>query len=140
MQWAEPAGKLLVFESRRGAGSATDRPHVIPPVATRKRKLVLASLAVLALAYLAGPVVAAIFEIGNRAGPKLYPESLHETIYMLTWELTPHEENKPRLPAVFRSEYRPWFYGMYSKNDDPAWLEAEYKKLHERLAAERRAG
>jgi hypothetical protein len=31
MQWTEPAGKLLVSESRPGAGSATDRPHVMPP-------------------------------------------------------------------------------------------------------------
>lgn len=29
MQWAEPAGRLLWFESRRGAGSATDRHSVM---------------------------------------------------------------------------------------------------------------
>ena len=31
MQWTEPVGKVLVIESRRGAGSATDRPYVMPP-------------------------------------------------------------------------------------------------------------
>jgi len=29
MQWTVPAGKLLVFESWRGAGPSTDRPYVI---------------------------------------------------------------------------------------------------------------
>src|SRR5687767_3444632 len=29
MQWTEPAGKLLVVPEPRGAGSATDRPHVM---------------------------------------------------------------------------------------------------------------
>jgi hypothetical protein len=31
MQWTEPAGRLLWFVSRRGGGSATDRPYVIRP-------------------------------------------------------------------------------------------------------------
>jgi hypothetical protein len=107
----------------------------------RRRKVLLASsLALVAIAYLSGPIVAGIFGIGNRAGPKIYPQGLHELLYIIAWESSSHHEGKPRLPAVFRPEYRPWFYGQYSRNDDPAWLEAEYKKLRERLAAERPAG
>jgi hypothetical protein len=37
MQWTEPAGKLVFIRSRRGAGSATDRPYVSSPMAARAR-------------------------------------------------------------------------------------------------------
>ena len=104
-------------------------------MASRRRKVLLASsLVLIALAYLSGPIVAGIFGAGNRAGPKIYPQGLHELLYVIAWESSSHDEGEPRLPAVFRSEYRPWFYGQYSKNDDPDWLESEYKKLRERLA------
>jgi hypothetical protein len=106
----------------------------------RRRVLLASSLALIAIAYLCGPIIAGILGVGNRAGPKIYPQGLHEVLYIIAWESASHDEGKPRLPAVFRSEYRPWFYGQYSKNDDPVWLEAEYKKLRERLAAERPAG
>ena len=107
----------------------------------RRRKVLLASsLALIAIAYLSGPIIAGIFGIGYLAGPKIYPQGLHDVLYIIAWESSSHDEGKPRLPAVFRSDYRPWFYGQYSKNDDPVWLEAEYEKLRERLAAERSAG
>jgi hypothetical protein len=41
MQWTEPAGSLLQFESRRGAGSATDRHYVMRPRVPSTRVLVL---------------------------------------------------------------------------------------------------
>lgn len=44
MQWTEPAGKLVVFLSRRGAGSATDRPSVMPHSKTAPWKVALAAL------------------------------------------------------------------------------------------------
>jgi hypothetical protein len=106
---------------------------------SRRRHFLLVSLAVLILVYLLGPVIATVFEIGNRAGPKVYPRVMHEAIYMVAWEITPHAENKPRLPAVFRSEHRPWFYGMNSENDDPAWFKPEYERLQERIETERPA-
>ena len=43
MQWTEPAGKLLVVRGRRGAGSATDRPHVMATM----RTLIIMTFAVL---------------------------------------------------------------------------------------------
>ncbi len=84
--------------------------------------------------YLLGPVVASILEIGDRAGPKIYPRALHEFVYSVTWEVTSHQGMKPRLPAVFQSDLRPWFYGMYSPNNDPEWVKAEFVKLKERLS------
>lgn len=106
----------------------------------RRKVLLVSSLALVAVAYLSGPIVAGVFSIGNRAGPKIYPQALHEWLYLFAWEASSHDEGKPRLPAVFRSEHRPWFYGQYSKNDDPVWLEAEGGKLRQRLEAERPAG
>lgn len=41
MQWTKPAGTLLGVESRCCAGSATDRPHVICPMADVAFKLAL---------------------------------------------------------------------------------------------------
>ena len=49
MKWTEAAGKLLWFESRRGTGSATVRPHVIRetpccyPSSTRRRRCAASS-------------------------------------------------------------------------------------------------
>jgi hypothetical protein len=105
----------------------------------RRKSLLASSLALIALAYLSGPIIAGIFGIGNRAGPKIYPQGLHELLYIIAWESSSHDEGKPRLPAAFRAEYRPWFYGQYSKNDDPVWLEAEYRRLRQRLDAQRAA-
>ena len=45
MQWTEPAGKLRVVESRRGAGSATDRHHVMPRYASILLAVVLLGVA-----------------------------------------------------------------------------------------------
>src|SRR5689334_18373956 len=100
---------------------------------SRRRKILGAlSLALVAIAYLSGPIIAGFYGIGNRAGPKIYPQGLHELLYMIAWESGSHDDgNKPRLPAVFRSEYRAWFYGQYSKNDDPVWVEAEYRRLED---------
>ena len=60
--------------------------------------------------YVSGPVIASIFEIGDRRGPKFYPRPFHETIYMVVWKMTPHEAKKPRVP--YNAPSRPWFYGL----------------------------
>jgi hypothetical protein len=108
-------------------------------VTTRTRKLLIwSSVLALGALYLSGPIVAGVFGIGNRVGPKIYPEALHDPLYRIAWALSSHPEGKPRLPYVFRSEYRPWFYGMYSKNDDPVWLKGEFeRRQRERDAATR---
>ena len=99
-----------------------------------KTKKILVSVAAAAIAlYLIMPIVAGIFEIGNRWGPKIYPIWLHETLYMIAWEMSSHEGGKPRIGVWYREEYRPWFYGMYSRNDDPDFISQgieEFKKKH----------
>ncbi len=75
-----------------------------------KLRIVLAVLASLLVIYLSGPVIASVFEIGDRRGPRIYPIGLHESIYMTVWEFTPHEATKPRLSIS--SNPRPWFYGL----------------------------
>lgn len=85
----------------------------------KKKKLLLILGGTLLFLYLIGPCIAAVFEIGNRWGPKIYPILYHETVYMMTWEMSVHEAKKPRIGYWYERKYRPWFYGMYSKNDDP---------------------
>jgi hypothetical protein len=104
----------------------------------RWKGIVLFVGAVLGAVYLSGPVIASVYEIGDRRGPKTYPAVLHEAIYIFVWELTPHESKKPRLPAVWQAEHRPWFYGQDSKNEDSVWLDAEHKRLQGRLRRQRR--
>ena len=100
-----------------------------------RRRLLLAGAVIELVVYLTGPIVAATFEIGDRVGPKIYLEFYHEAVYRLTWAVTPHESRKPRVPFFFRSELRPWFYGMYSENTDPAWVEQEYNQRQARHLA-----
>ena len=76
--------------------------------ATRKWILVVPVLFV--VLYLLGPVVASVFEIGDRRGPRIYPAAFHTRVYMLVWEFTPHQAKKPRLS--FLPVSRPWFYGL----------------------------
>lgn len=71
------------------------------------RRCLLAST-LLAIAYLCLPIIAGSCAIGDRRGPCIYPESLHELLYMVGWEIA-GREGKPRIlgrggPA------RPWFY------------------------------
>jgi hypothetical protein len=84
---------------------------------------------VLAAAYLVAPVVAGVFEIGDRWGPAIYPVTLHEVLYKVGWGMATHKEDgKPRIWAGARPEWRPLFYGMYSKNDDPAVMRQELER------------
>lgn len=81
--------------------------YTMPRKYRRVAWIVTASLFVI---YLMGPVVASMCEIGDLRGPKIYPRSLHAAIYLVTWELTEHEANKPRVP--YDPTPRPWFYGF----------------------------
>jgi hypothetical protein len=58
MQWTEPAGKVLWFESRRGAGSAGDRNYVIPQMRLRQSTIISANASAV-WPYLADPVLQA---------------------------------------------------------------------------------
>lgn len=121
-----------------GVNPAVDAQHKHTlAMKPRARRALLLSICLLALIYLSGPFVARGRGIGNCAGPKIYPQKLHEALYIIAWEANARNEGKPRLSVVFRSEYRPWFYGMYSKNDDPVWLQAEYEKWRAKRAAGR---
>ena len=76
----------------------------------RKHAILLSCAAGTAIAYLAGPILAAILQSGEREGPRIYPVVLHETLYILVHESV--HNVKPRR-AIDASLYdRPWFYGM----------------------------
>ena len=74
------------------------------------RRIIFISVPAIAVVYLAGPVLAAAFEVGDRRGPRIYLQPLHELVYLLTWEVTSHGESKPRVAR--NAPPRPWFYGL----------------------------
>jgi len=67
--------------------------------------------------YAMAPFVAGVIGIGNRWGPRIYPLAYHEVVYMLGWDFGSHEAVKPRIAMGMRPEWRPWFYGLSSRND-----------------------
>jgi hypothetical protein len=85
-----------------------------------RRVWVLATLGwVLAIMYVAAPVVAGAFGIGDRWGPQIYPTSFHEPLYRIGWNMTTwHEDGKPRIDFRQQPEWRPWFYGLPCRNDE----------------------
>lgn len=56
-------------------------------------------------------------------GPATAGGRYHETVYLIAWDWGSHAENKPRVGFWFKEEHRPWFYGMYSENHDPAYYQ-----------------
>jgi hypothetical protein len=58
--------------------------------------------------YLALPVLAGAASVGDLRGPKIYPQSLHTSLYVIGWELA-GREGKPRV--AIKSPPRPWMYG-----------------------------
>ncbi len=82
-----------------------------------KTKLYL--LIVIVALYVVMPVVAGAFVIGDKWGPKIYPVALHEPLYAIGWRVTHPNGRKPRVGLWYKKAYRPWFYGMYSRNEDP---------------------
>jgi|GEM_PF-1504859 len=101
---------------------------MIQKIKTHKRIWIISAI-VLLLIYLSGPIIAATFEIGDRWGPKIYPIWLHEFMYSMTWCFTDHDLNKPRIGMWFKEKYRPWFYGLKSKNYDPEYADPEINRI-----------
>lgn len=83
---------------------------------TRKIKLFL-FIGLLGVYFIA-PILAGVFEIGDKMGPRIYPTNFHESLYCLGWELSTHKESKPHVGYWFKKELRPMFYGLHSKNYD----------------------
>ena len=65
-------------------------------------------------AYLWAPVLAGRFAVGDCSGPRIYPVQLHATLYHIGWDLTAHDDGKPRIGLW--GDMRPWFYGLKSGN------------------------
>jgi hypothetical protein len=82
----------------------------------KKRRLMIIS-ALLIGSYVSGPFVAGSFRIGDRLGPVIYPESLHQVLYIIAHEGSYNE--KPRLPLGGWMYDRPIFYG-FSRRLKPA--------------------
>ncbi len=89
--------------------------------------LIVAAILV-APAYLVLPVIMGACGIGDRLGPRMYPESLHDALYMAGWTLAGERDGKPRVFVGARSEYRPWFYGLPSRNNDPEYIRQFLRK------------
>ena len=70
-------------------------------------KLILSILAALIL-YIAGPLIAGLFGIGDREGPRIYSKDFHTVLYKITYSAT--HDDKPRIP--FPAGERPIFYGF----------------------------
>jgi hypothetical protein len=74
-----------------------------------RTKLILPIAAALIL-YLAGPLIAGLFGVGERDGPRIYPREYHTALYMTTYEMMRNE--KPRLSIEAGETERPLFYGL----------------------------
>jgi hypothetical protein len=75
----------------------------------KNRRLAIV-LIVLGCCYVAGPYLAGTFRVGDRLGPVVYPEGLHEVLYIVAHEDSHNE--KPRLPSDSWMYNRPVFYGF----------------------------
>jgi len=75
-------------------------------------------LGAVVILYVILPFVAGLFAIGDRDGPKIYPEHYHAQMYMITYEAVRHE--KPRQNFLYD---RPLFYGFPRKRrvDNGVW-------------------
>ena len=67
-------------------------------------------LASLLAVYLAAPVIAGRLELGKRRGPVLWPEWLHETLFIIGCESA--NGYKPRVGWEDAFLRRPFFYGF----------------------------
>jgi hypothetical protein len=70
-------------------------------------KFILSILAALIL-YIAGPLIAGLFGIGDREGPRIYSKDFHTVLYKITYSAT--HDDKPRI-GLGAGE-RPIFYGV----------------------------
>jgi hypothetical protein len=66
---------------------------------------IIAGAVTLSIVYLLLPAAAALYGLGDRRGPKIYPQALHEAIYGRMQEMLGADDAKV-------AGERPWFYGM----------------------------
>ena len=78
------------------------------------------------------PIVAGFFAIGDKWGPKIYPIPLHEPLYTFGYKFT-HGGSTPRIGLWYKKAYRPWFYGMYSQNEDPLRIKKTIKDIEQAI-------
>jgi hypothetical protein len=71
-------------------------------------KLIL-TIVTASILYLAGPLIAGLFGIGDREGPRIYPSAYHCALYMIAYEEV--RDEKPRL-SIEQDFERPLFYGF----------------------------
>ena len=57
--------------------------------------------------YLVFPFIAGLLAIGDRDGPKIYPQTYHGILYTISYKMV--RDDKPRRNIEFD---RPWFYGF----------------------------
>lgn len=62
----------------------------------------------LVAAYLAGPIIAGYLQVGHRLGPRIYPEGLHDRLFVITHKFV--HGTKPRMSLDVLLYDRPWFY------------------------------
>ena len=74
-----------------------------------KGKYVLVVITAFVL-YLAGPIIAGLFAIGERDGPIIYPSEYHTAFYIASYEALRHE--KPLLSIDNHNFELPLFYGF----------------------------
>lgn len=74
-----------------------------------RAKLILSIVSALIL-YLAGPLIAGLFGIGDREGPRIYAKEYHSQLYMISYEMVRNE--KPRVSIETSALQRPIFYGF----------------------------
>lgn len=60
--------------------------------------------------YLAGPIIAGLFGIGDRDGPRIYSSEYHTALYIASYEAVRNE--KPRISLDHDKFERPVFYGL----------------------------
>ena len=65
---------------------------------------------VMAAVYLSLPWIAGFMAWGERAGPVIYPESVHSVLYGIAYEW--HHAEKPREAPDDWMYLRPYFYGL----------------------------
>ena len=73
------------------------------------RVKIILSIAIALVLYLAGPLIAGLFGIGERDGPRIYPSQYHSALYISAYEEVRGE--KPRL-NIDQDLERPLFYGF----------------------------
>jgi hypothetical protein len=84
---------------------------------------------VLLVVYLSGPIIAGVLQSGDRLGPKIYSQGLHEFLYIIAHESV--HGIKPRVPIDSVLYNRPWFYGQSRIPKSPEQRQAIIQRARE---------